>query len=184
MTWTDEATNLRARVAFLRAREESEWPDWSDRCLLSTLDTWLAPFLAEATGRDDLARVDVAGLLRATLSWDQGQRLDRLAPTHLEVPSGRRVPVQYGDSGPELHVRVQEMFGTDVTPTVCDGEVRVTLRLLTPADRPLQVTSDLAGFWAGSWQDARRELAGRYPKHAWPEDPAAAPPARRTPPRS
>jgi ATP-dependent helicase HrpB len=169
------ADSLRARVAFLRQHRGEPWPDLSDRALLAALPTWLAPFLAGATGRADLEDVDVAGALRATLlPSDAGRDLDRLAPGDLDLPSGRPVPIDYGaDGGPACRVRVQRLFGITVHPTVLDGEVPVVLHLLSPADRPIQVTADLPGFWSGSWAEVRKAMAGRYPKHPWPADPAS-----------
>nr|MBO2501695.1 ATP-dependent helicase HrpB [Thermoanaerobacterales bacterium] len=175
LPWTDAARALQARVAFLRAVLGEPWPDLSDRALRRTLDDWLAPLLAGATGRTDLERLDLAAVLRQMVPPALAGDLDRLAPPALALPSGRRVPLDYaaGDPGdpPVLAVRVQEVFGLTETPTVAGGRVPITLHLLSPAGRPVQITSDLAGFWSGSWHDVRREMAGRYPKHAWPADP-------------
>ena len=180
LPWSAAARLLQARVAFLRATLGDPWPDLSDGALRRSLDDWLAPRLAGATGRADLDRLDMVRVLRAMVPAEVAGDLDRLAPAAVTVPSGRRVPLDYGEGAPGdppvLAVRVQQMFGTTATPTVAGGRVPVTLRLLSPADRPVQVTSDLAGFWAGSWRDVRKDMAGRYPKHPWPEDPAAAPP--------
>jgi ATP-dependent helicase HrpB len=118
------------------------------------------------------------------LDWTQRQALDNEAPTHVEVPSGSRIPVDYGDpADPALEVRLQEMFGARESPRIARGQVPLTLRLLSPAGRPIQVTRDLAGFWRGSYADVRREMRGRYPRHPWPDDPLAAPPTRRAKPR-
>ena len=167
------AESLRARVAFLRRHLGDPWPDLSDRALLARLTTWLAPFLAGATGRADLEALDVATALRSTLlPAGAGRELDRLAPADLVLPSGRRVPIDYdADGGPAARVRVQQLFGVTEHPTVLDGRVPVVLHLLSPADRPVQVTADLPGFWSGSWAEVRKAMAGRYPKHPWPEDP-------------
>jgi ATP-dependent helicase HrpB len=178
LPWTDRARSLQARIAFLRAVLGEPWPDVSDAALRHSVDDWLAPVLtaADATGRADLERVDLIGTLRGMVPADVVGDLDRLAPAAVTVPSGRRVPLAYGGGAagdpPVLAVRVQEMFGTRETPTVAGGRLPVVLHLLSPAGRPVQVTSDLAGFWSGSWQAVRREMAGRYPKHAWPDDPA------------
>jgi ATP-dependent helicase HrpB len=181
LPWTDAARSVQARVAFLRAVVGEPWPDLSDAALRRTLDDWLAPRLATATGRADLERIDLARVLRGMLPHPAAAELDRLAPETVTVPSGRRVRLDYGHGAPGdapvLAVRVQQMFGATETPTVAGGRVPVTLHLLSPADRPVQVTSDLAGFWAGSWHDVRRDMAGRYPRHAWPEDPTAVSPA-------
>ena len=176
LPWTDKARALQARVGFLRAVVGEPWPDLSDAALRRTLDDWLAPHLARATGRADLDRLDLTRLLRGLVPFEVAADLDRLAPAALTVPGGRTVTLDYGDGAPGdppvLAVRVQQMFGATETPTVAGGRVPVTLHLLSPADRPVQVTSDLAGFWAGSWREVRKEMAGRYPKHAWPADPS------------
>jgi ATP-dependent helicase HrpB len=175
LPWTDAARSLQARVGFLHAVVGDPWPDLADATLRRTLDDWLAPRLSSATGRADLDRLDLTRALRALVPYQVAGDLDRLAPESLPVPGGRRVRLDYarGDPGdpPVLAVRVQDMFGATETPTVAGGRVPVVLHLLSPAGRPVQVTSDLAGFWSGSWQEVRREMAGRYPKHAWPEDP-------------
>ncbi|HEY2998013.1 MAG TPA: ATP-dependent helicase C-terminal domain-containing protein, partial [Acidimicrobiales bacterium] len=182
LPWTDGARALQARVAFLAAVVGEPWPDLSDAELRRSLDDWLAPRLAAAgaTGRADLDRLDMAGVLRSLLPPAVAGDLDRLAPAAVAVPGGRRVPLAYGEGAPGdppvLAVRVQDMFGATATPTVAGGRVPVVLHLLSPAGRPVQVTSDLAGFWAGSWREVRKEMAGRYPKHPWPEDPATASP--------
>jgi len=173
------ADTLRARIAFVRRRfPDGGWPDTSDKHLLATIDDWLAPFLPNATGRSDLERLDVPMLLSNQLGWDQQVRLSELAPATLTTATGRQVPIDYSRDHPTVSVRVQDMFGTSVHPTVADGTVPVSMELLSPADRPIQITSDLPGFWAGSWAEVRKEMAGRYPKHHWPVDPAAAPPKR------
>lgn len=179
LRWTDRARDLQQRVAFARRAAGDAWPDLSDAALLGTLDEWLAPRLARPTGRADVEAVDVEAALRAHLGPALAHQLDRIAPTAL-VLGGRRVPVDYGGEAPTVAVRVQDLYGTVTHPTVADGRVPVVLQLLSPAGRPVQVTADLPGFWAGSWEAVRKEMAGRYPKHPWPVDPAAAvPPARR-----
>jgi ATP-dependent helicase HrpB len=177
------ADRLRARLAFVATHVPdgaggAPWPDTSDAALLDTLDDWLAPYLTHATGRADLARLDVTMLLSNLSSWDQQTELARLAPTTWSTASGREIRIDYGRDLPTSSVRVQDLFGTTVHPTVAGGRVPVALELLSPADRPLQITSDLAGFWAGTWAEVRKEMAGRYPKHHWPIDPAVAPPRR------
>ncbi|HZF68530.1 MAG TPA: ATP-dependent helicase C-terminal domain-containing protein, partial [Gemmatirosa sp.] len=180
LPWSDAARTLRARVAFARALDGAEaWPDWSDAALAATMGEWLAPHLVGLRKRDEVARLDLPELLRGTLTWAQRQALDALAPTHLEVPSGARHRVDYGDpTAPVLAVRLQELFGLAETPRVGGRRVPVVLHLLSPAHRPVQVTRDLAGFWRTSYHDVRKDLRGRYPKHAWPEDPLAAAPRR------
>jgi ATP-dependent RNA helicase HrpB len=181
LDWTAAAVQLRARVEFLRGAIHGAvpvWPDLSDRALLATLDTWLRPYLSGAVGRADLQRLDVAMLLRAHLPSPHGADLDTLAPASWTLPGGRHVTIDYTAGRPTASVRVQDMFGVTQHPSIAGGAVPLTLALLSPADRPIQVTSDLPGFWAGSWAAVRKELAGRYPKHRWPVDPASEPPGR------
>src|SRR5262245_55422041 len=176
LPWTDAARSLQARVAFLHAVVGDPWPDLSAAALRRTLDAWLAPLLSSATGRADFDRVDLTRALRSLVPYGIAGDLDRLAPESLPVPTGRRVRLDYtaGNPGdpPILAVRVQDMFGATDTPTVAGGRVPVVLHLLSPAGRPVQVTSDLGGFWSGSWREVRKEMAGRYPKHPWPEHPS------------
>jgi ATP-dependent helicase HrpB len=132
----------------------------------------------------DVARVDLTGALLAMLPWDKRASLEDLAPTHIVVPSGSRIPIDYADpAAPVLAVRLQEMFGLADTPRVARGTVPLTVHLLSPAQRPVQVTRDLAGFWRTSYFDVRKEMRGRYPRHYWPDDPMQAEPTRRTKPR-
>lgn len=178
LRWPERAMLLRARVAFLRLHGgRDEWPDWSDAALLATIDDWLAPYLVGAVGAADLARLDTEMLLSSQLGWDGSTRLVQLAPPHLDTPAGRTAVIDYSRDIPTASVRVQDLFGLREHPTVA-GDVRVSLELLSPADRPIQITSDLPGFWAGSWAEVRKEMAGRYPKHQWPADPANATPTR------
>jgi ATP-dependent helicase HrpB len=176
------ASELRTRVRCLHAwQPDAGWPDWSDEALESTLDEWLVPWLDGVHRLEDLQRIDHGAALRAGLDWDQLQCLDRLAPTHIRVPSGHRRRLTYspGES-PVLAVKLQELFGLGETPAVCDGRVPVLLHLLSPAGRPIQVTSDLKSFWTGTYPEVRKELKGRYPKHPWPEDPWNALPTAAT----
>jgi ATP-dependent helicase HrpB len=173
------ARGLRSRISFLRSRHpDAGWPDLGDGSLIATLDDWLAPYLGHAVGRADLERLDVAMLLSNQLSWDQQTTLVHLAPPTLVTPTGRQVAIDYSRDLPTASVRVQDLFGITAHPSVDDGRVPIALELLSPADRPIQITSDLPGFWAGTWADVRKDMAGRYPKHQWPTDPAAAPPKR------
>ena len=169
----------------LRAwRADEDWPDLGDAALLDGLDAWLRPHLDGVTRRDHLARLDLAAILRLQLDYPRQQRLDRLAPTHFEVPTGSRIRLEYRlPEPPVLAVRLQELFGCARHPAVDDGRVPVVLHLLSPAQRPVAVTGDLAGFWARGYADVRKDLRGRYPKHPWPEDPLAAAPTRRAKPR-
>jgi ATP-dependent helicase HrpB len=183
LPWTDGARSLRQRLAFLNHVDPS-WPDVSDAALHETLGTWLGPYLGRARSLADIARVDLAGALLATLPWDRRAAIDDLAPTHIVVPSGSRIPIDYSDaSAPVLAVRLQEMFGLADTPRIARGTVPLTVHLLSPAHRPVQVTRDLAGFWRTSYFDVRKEMRGRYPKHYWPDDPMQAEPTRRAKPR-
>ena len=176
LRWTDGARSLRERVEFLHRTIGDPWPDWSTSRLVATLDEWLAPYLPGATGRGDLERLDVAMVLRSQLPWPEGGDLDVVAPPTLELPSGRSAAIDYGGEQPDAFVRVQDLFGVTVHPTA--GGTPIRLHLLSPADRPIQVTADLPGFWAGSWKEVRKDMAGRYPKHQWPLDPARADPKR------
>lgn len=171
---TDAAERLRARVAFVRNHLGDAWPDMSTKRLLATLDDWLAPHLAGATCRADLERIDLSMVLSSMLGWDASTALDRLAPREWTPPRGRAIAIDYADPDhPTVSARVQHVFGVRTHPTVLDGAVAIRVQLLSPADRPIQVTSDLPGFWSGSWQEVRRDMAGRYPKHEWPVDPNA-----------
>jgi len=178
LRWSPSAVLLRARVAFLRHHlGADQWPDWSDAALIAALDEWLAPYLVGAIGMADLAALDTSLLLSAQLDWDTSSQLSKLAPTHLDTPAGRTALIDYSRDVPTASVRVQDLFGLAEHPTVA-GNVPVSLELLSPADRPIQITSNLPGFWAGTWADVRKEMAGRYPKHQWPADPANAAPKR------
>jgi ATP-dependent helicase HrpB len=178
LSWPVRTVQLRARVALLRAMLGDDWPDWSDKALAATLDEWLRPYLTGATGRADLDRIDVATLLRHQLPWPRGAELDELAPPAWTLPGGRTVAIDYTGERPTALVRMQDVYGVKEHPTIVRGRVPITLVLLSPADRPIQVTADLPGFWAGSWAAVRKDLAGRYPKHRWPQDPANEPPGR------
>ncbi len=179
LTWTAELRQWLARVQLLRRTlgPDSSWPDLCDQTLLRTLEDWLGPYLDKMTRLDQVQRMDLATPLHALLTWEQQRQLERLAPTHFTVPSGSSVRLDYETPDvPVLAVRVQEMFGCKDTPLVVDGKVPVMLHLLSPARRPVQVTKDLASFWATAYQEVKKELRGRYPKHHWPDDPLTAPP--------
>lgn len=151
----------------------------SDAALLADPDRWWTPALARARSRADLARVDAVAVLRALLDQRHAARLDELAPERIAIPSGARIAVDYSADQPVLAVKVQEAFGWTATPTVAGGRLPVVLHLLSPAGRPAAVTGDLTSFWATGYPQVRAELRGRYPRHAWPEDPSTAP-ARRS----
>jgi ATP-dependent helicase HrpB len=179
LPWSDGADGLRRRLAFLH-QVDASWPDVSDSALGESLGAWLAPYVGRARSLADLARLDLAGALMSLVPWDRRALLDELAPTHITVPSGSRIPIDYGDpAAPVLAVRLQEMFGLADTPRIARGQVPLTIHLLSPAHRPVQVTRDLAGFWRTSYFDVRKDMRGRYPKHHWPDDPLSAEPTRR-----
>ena len=184
LPWRPEFAQWRARVAFARAQEpDGAWPDVSDRALLESLQSWLAPWLVGVTRREQLAKIDLRGALHALLDRRAQRRLDDFAPTHLVVPSGSRIPIDYGDATPTLSVRLQEVFGLVESPRIAGGRVPITMELLSPARRPVQVTRDLTSFWARGYAEVRKELKGRYPKHHWPEDPHQAEATRRVRPK-
>ncbi len=176
LPWSGEPEDLRTRILFARrVAPEISWPAVDDAALAATVDEWLAPWLAGCTRREHLARAPLARALRAMLTHDQYQQLEQLAPTHLLMPSGSRIRVNYrGDNAPLVSVRLQEVFGLHDTPRLGGGRAPVTFELLSPARRPVQITQDLASFWANGYADVRRDLRGRYPKHHWPEDPLRA----------
>jgi ATP-dependent helicase HrpB len=183
LPWDREARDLQARIEFLRAAPAragaAPWPAVSDEALAGSPETWLAPWLDGVTRREHLARVPLGDALRALLSFEQQCALEERAPAALTMPSGSRVRVDYqGDDAPAVAVRLQEVFGLAATPRLDGGRVPVTLRLLSPAQRPVQVTRDLASFWRGAYREVRKDLRGRYPRHYWPEDPLAAAPTR------
>lgn len=179
LPWTDHARRFRQRLAFLH-HVDGNWPDVSDDMLAHSIDAWLAPRLIGLRRREEVARLDLAAALLEPLTWNQRAALDELAPTHITVPSGSRIPIDYSNpEAPVLAVRLQEMFGAAETPRIAGGRVPLTLHLLSPAQRPLQVTRDLAGFWRTSYFDVKREMRGRYPKHHWPDDPLSATPTAR-----
>lgn len=184
LPWNDQLRQWRQRVMSLRSwLGRTTWPDLSDAVLLDTLEEWLTPWLNGISRREHLKRLELDAILNSRLSWEQQQQLERLAPASLVMPSGsrRRLHYQAGEP-PVLAVKLQELFGLRQTPTVCQGSVNVMLHLLSPAQRPIQVTQDLAGFWERTYAEVKKELKGRYPKHYWPDDPySAAPTARARP---
>jgi ATP-dependent helicase HrpB len=183
LPWTKALAQWRGRVGFLRRAEGESWPDLGDSALAASPD-WLAPFLLGKTRLDEFSSDELGQALRALLPYDLARRLEAEAPSHYVAPTGTAAPVDYeSEGGPSVALRVQELFGLSVHPALAGGRVPLTLHLLSPAHRPIQITRDLPGFWKGSWAGVRAELRGRYPRHFWPEDPASAAPTSRVKPR-
>ena len=184
LPWSPNLQQWRARVMLLhrnvRPDEENPWPDVSDAALLATLESWLLPYLDSVARLDDFQKLDMKNILRALLIWPLPLELERLAPERWVAPSGSSIRIDYCEEPPVLAVKLQEMFGCEETPSVAEGRVLLLVHLLSPAQRPLQVTQDLAGFWRNGYDEVRREMRGRYPKHPWPNDPLAAEPTRST----
>jgi ATP-dependent helicase HrpB len=200
LPWSKAQLQLRDRVGFLRAAsgnewgdakgsakgtaKGTEWPDLADAALADTAAEWLAPFLAGKTRLSEIGADDLGAALDALLPWPLRRRLDEEAPTHFEAPTGNRHAIDYeAGAAPALHIRVQELFGLTRHPSIANGKLPLTLHLLSPAHRPIQITRDLPGFWKGSWAAVRTEMKGRYPRHPWPDDPASAAPTARAKPR-
>jgi ATP-dependent helicase HrpB len=173
LPWSAAATRFRNRLSFV-ARHHNDWPSATDAELESRLENWLAPALDGVTRWSDLEGIDLVAALATLLDWRQRRELDVLAPTHVELPTGARAAIDYADpNAPALAVRIQAAFGMRESPRILGGRIPLTMRLLSPANRPVQVTQDLAGFWRSSYLDVRKDMRGRYPKHDWPEDPTA-----------
>ena len=184
LPWSKAQRQLRHRVSFLRRSEGDEWPDLSDEALARAAAEWLAPFVPGKTALTQIGADDLAAALDALLPWNLRKRLDAEAPTHFTAPSGSHVAIDYeADGGPKLAIRVQELFGLAAHPVIASGRVPLTIELLSPAHRPVQVTRDLPGFWRGSYAQVKSEMRGRYPKHPWPDDPLNASATRRAKPR-
>jgi ATP-dependent helicase HrpB len=184
LPWSKAALHLRQRVAFLHRSEGEEWPDLSDEALARDAASWLEPLLTDKTSISDIGADELSDALANLIPWNLRRRLDEEAPTHVEAPTGSRVPIDYeAEQGPTVSIRVQELFGLTQHPAIAGGRVPLVIELLSPAHRPVQVTRDLPGFWRGSYAAVRTEMRGRYPKHPWPDDPTTAPPTRRAKPR-
>jgi len=185
LPWNREQMQWRDRVTFLRKNGgEDLWPDLSDAALAASVETWLAPYLSGLTSLADITPHHLREALDGLLPWDLRKRLDADAPTHFETPAGSSIALDYNAAqGPTLSVRVQELYGLATHPSLAGGRVALTLELLSPAHRPIQITRDLPGFWQGSWAAVKSEMKGRYPKHLWPDDPAAAQATTRAKPR-
>ena len=184
LPWSEAQIRLRHRVVFLRATAEKEWPDLRDAALATSAGEWLSPYLADKTKLSEVGVNDLDAALNALLPWNLRERLQKEAPTHFEAPTGNRHAIDYATVGaPALRIRVQELFGLTQHPSIGNGKLPLTLHLLSPAQRPIQITRDLPGFWKGSWAAVRSEMKGRYPRHLWPEDPTTAAPTARAKPR-
>ncbi|QNQ19062.1 ATP-dependent helicase HrpB [Kosakonia sp. SMBL-WEM22] len=182
LNWTSEAAQYRLRLlCAAKWLPEFDWPAVDDASLLDTLEAWLLPQMGGIRSLRDLQSLDVGQALQQALPWSLRQRLDSELPGHYTVPTGSRIAIRYHeDNPPALAVRMQEMFGEATTPTIAQGRVALVLELLSPAQRPLQITRDLGAFWAGTYREVQKEMKGRYPKHVWPDDPANTAPTRRT----
>jgi ATP-dependent helicase HrpB len=184
LPWSKAQLQLRSRVGFLRANDDT-WPDLTDAALSESVEGWLLPYLS---GKTRIAEIDATVLdqaLQTLLPWQMRQRLDAEAPTHFEAPTGNRHALDYeGTGAPALHIRVQELYGLKDHPTIARGHLSLTLYLLSPAHWPIQITRDLPGFWAGSWAAVKADMRSQYPKHVWPDDPANAAPTTRAKPRA
>ncbi|MGL4397078.1 MAG: ATP-dependent helicase HrpB [Hyphomicrobium sp.] len=184
LAWSKAQQQLRARVAFLRAAGDTAFPDLSDEALGQSGCDWLKPFLDGKSRVAEIGADDLAAALDAMLPWALRQKLEADAPTHFDAPTGNRFAVDYEGAGaPALHIRVQELYGLKQHPAIAGGRLPLTLNLLSPAHRPIQITRDLPGFWAGSWRDVKGDMRGQYPKHLWPDDPANATATARAKPR-
>ena len=182
LNWTNEAEQLRLRLqCAARWLPEDDWPAVDDASLLAALESWLLPHMSGVHSLRGLKSLDIHQALLEWLPWSLRQRLVSLLPTHYTVPTGSRIAIRYDDENPPaLAVRMQEMFGEASTPTIAEGRVALVLELLSPAQRPLQITRDLSAFWQGAYREVQKEMKGRYPKHVWPDDPANTAPTRRT----
>lgn len=172
LPWTDDIRQFQARVALMRGVDPGgDWPDLGDAALAASRQNWLAPHLHGLSRVAALDRLDLAGILRGLLTWEQGRRLDAALPTHLALPGGRAA-VDYTQPVPLAEARAQAFYGLATTPKLADGRVELRLALLSPAGRPAAITGDLASFWRGAWADMRKDMRGRYPRHHWPDDPS------------
>lgn len=178
LNWDRKSKTLCDRVSFIRTYINSDelapWPDFSQQHLCSTIETWLAPFVISVNRLSDVKKLNIFEILLTRLDWSQQKKLDELAPEYIQVPSGSRIRVDYAYNPPVLAVKLQEMFGTNTNPSLMAGRVSLSLHLLSPAGRPLQITQDLENFWRNGYADVKKEMKGRYPKHPWPEKPEEA----------
>lgn len=182
LTFTPAARRLRARIELARGGGD-DWPDCRDEALLATAEDWLLPYLTKARTEADLRALDLHDALLSRLDWARQAELDRLVPAHFTTPLGRKVPIDYEGDHPAIEIRLQEMFGVTTHPTVGQAKKPLRITLLSPGQKPLQVTMDLPGFWRSSYADVRKDMRGQYPRHPWPEDPSEAEPTLRAKPR-
>ena len=181
LPWTDELRQWQARMELVRSTlDDASWPDVSDIRLVETLSQWLLPYLDSVTTPEGFRKIELESILQSLLTWDQKASLEEFAPARIRVPSGANISIDYQQNPPVLAVKLQEMFGSEITPTIVRGRVKLLFHLLSPAGRPLQVTQDLASFWRTSYHEVKKDMKGRYPKHAWPDDPLVATPSART----
>ncbi|MBW7473183.1 ATP-dependent helicase HrpB [Paenibacillus oenotherae] len=184
LPWSRQSRQLQERIGLMHAHHPGDWPDLSEDTLLATMPDWLAPFIGGMRSRNDLGRLNMIDIVTSRLTWQQRQQLDEEVPTHWTVPSGSRIPLDYSDpEAPVLAVRLQELFGLQQTPRIAGGRLPLTIHLLSPAHRPVQVTKDLANFWQQTYFEVKKDLKGRYPKHYWPDNPLEAAPTNRAKPR-
>jgi ATP-dependent helicase HrpB len=185
LPWSRASRQLQQRIGLMHHCEPDRWPDVSEAALLEQLEEWLKPHILGMKNRNQLEKLSMSNILEANLTWEQRRQLDEYAPTHITVPSGSRIPVDYSTpEQPVVSVRLQEVFGMKDTPRLARGRAPVVLHLLSPAQRPVQVTKDLASFWTNTYFEVKKDLKGRYPKHYWPEDPLTAMPTNRVRPKS
>ena len=180
--WSPAAHRLRARIELLR-EQGSDLPDCSDTGLLENLEHWLLPFVGKASSADDLKSLDLTQALKTRLGWEAEQLVNQLAPSHFTTPLGRKVPIDYSSGQPEISVKLQELFGVTVHPVIGTKRLPLKVTLLSPGQKPVQVTMDIPGFWDSSYADVRKDMRGRYPRHPWPQDPTLADPSLRAKPR-
>ena len=184
LPWNKKSQNLCKRVELVRLKTDTDIANFSEIYLLETLEDWLGPYLENIYSRTALSKLDLYSILKNKLSWDQQQLLEHLTPNHIKVPSGSNISINYDMDPPILSVKLQEMFGMVETPTILGGKIALSIHLLSPARRPLQITSDMRGFWQNSYTEIKKEMKGRYPKHPWPDNPLVAAPTRKLKPKN
>lgn len=183
LPWDNASNSMRERVIFARRLASENWPDWTDEGLMETLEDWLAPFLSNIRSMDALKKLDMQQVLSTALGYELDNKLKKEFPERFTAETGSSIRIDYSGTEPEMPVKVQEMFGCSKHPSINNGKIKLRVRLLSPAMRPVQVTSDLPTFWKTSWELVKKDMKGRYPKHYWPDNPAEADPTRGTKPR-